>query len=59
MKTRPEMEAEKLGTTLEQIYSFIHNNKTAKNNCNALLASGVDFDEACVIAYMEVTMLEK
>lgn len=53
MKTRSEIEAEKLGTTLEQIYSFIHNNKTAKNSCNALLLSGVDFDEACVITYME------
>lgn len=53
MKTRPEIEVEKLGTTLEQIYSFIHNNETAKNNCNTLLLSGVDFDEACVITYME------
>jgi hypothetical protein len=53
MKTRSEIEAEKLGTTLEKIYSFIHNNETAKNNCNALLLSGVDFDEACVITYME------
>lgn len=54
MKTRPEIEAEKLGTTLKQIYSFIHNNEKAKNNCNALLVSGVDFDEACVMTYMEL-----
>lgn len=53
MKTRAEIEAEKLGVTMNDIYSVIQNNQTFKTKCNALLVSGVDFDEACVITYMD------
>ena len=50
--TRAEKKANELGVTMKEIYDFIRNNKEAKKDCNDLLNSGMDFDEASVLAYM-------
>ena len=50
--TRAELKAKELGVTIEEVYDFIRNHQEAKKDCNDLLASGMDFDEACVLAYM-------
>ena len=44
--------ANELGVTMKEVYDFIRNNKEAKKDCNDLLNSGMDFDEASVLAYM-------
>lgn len=50
--TRAEAKAKELGVTIEEVYDFIRNNPEAKKDCNDLLRSGMDFDEACVLSYM-------
>lgn len=50
--TRAEAKAKELGVTIEEIYEFIKNHHEAKKDCNDLLNSGMDFDEASVLAYM-------
>ena len=43
--------AKEMGVTMNEVYDFIKNHKEAKKDCNDLLASGMDFDEASVLAY--------
>lgn len=50
--TRAEQKAKELGVTIEQVYEFIKTHAEAKKDCNDLLASGMDFDEAAVLAYL-------
>ena len=50
--TRAEAKAKELGVTIEEVYEFIKNHYEAKKDCNDLLNSGMDFDEASVLAYM-------
>ena len=50
--TRAELKANELGITMNEVYEFIKNHAEAKKDCNDLLASGMDFDEASVLAYM-------
>ena len=49
--TRAEAKAKEMGVTMNEVYDFIKNHKEAKKDCNDLLASGMDFDEASVLAY--------
>lgn len=48
--TRAEAKAKEMGVSMNEVYDFIKNHK-AKKDCNDLLASGMDFDEASVLAY--------
>lgn len=50
--TRAEKKAQELGVTMEQVYDFIKTHKEAKKDANDLIESGMDFDEASVLAYM-------
>lgn len=50
--TRAEKKANELGVTMKEVYDFIRNHAEAKKDCNDLLNSGMDFDEASVLAYM-------
>lgn len=50
--TRAELKAKELGVTMNEVYEFIKNHPEAKKDCNDLLNSGMDFDEASVLAYM-------
>ncbi len=45
-------EAKELGVKMNEVYDFIRSNEEAKKDCNDLLNSGMDFDEASVLAYM-------
>lgn len=49
--TRAEAKAKEMGVTMNEVYDFIKNHKEAKKDCNDLLASEMDFDEASVLAY--------
>ena len=49
--TRLTAKAKEMGVTMNEVYDFIKNHKEAKKDCNDLLASGMDFDEASVLAY--------
>ncbi len=49
--TRAEQDAMKMGLTMKEIYEIIKNNPAMKNSCNEMLSDGMDFDEACVLAY--------
>ncbi len=49
--TRAEQNAMKMGLTMKDIYEAIKNNPEMKKNCNSMLHDGMDFDEACVLAY--------
>lgn len=50
--TRAEKKAQELGVTMEQVYDFIKTHQEAKKDTNDLIESGMDFDEASVLAYM-------
>lgn len=50
--TRAEAKAKELGVTINEVYEFIKSHVEAKKDVNDLLASGMDFDEACVLGYM-------
>ena len=49
--TRAEAKAKEMGVSMNEVYDFIKNHKEAKKDCNDLLAIGMDFDEASVLAY--------
>lgn len=49
--TRAEAKAKEMGVTMNEVYDFIKNHKEVKKDCIDLLASGMDFDEASVLAY--------
>lgn len=49
--TRAEAKAKEMGVSMNEVYDFIKNHKEAKKDYNDLLASGMDFDEASVLAY--------
>ena len=49
--TRADAKAKEMGVSMNEVYDFIKNHKEAKKDCNDLLASGMDFDEASVLAY--------
>lgn len=50
--SRAELKVKELGITMDDVYEFIKNHAEAKKDCNDLLNSGMDFDEASVLAYM-------
>ena len=50
--SRAKQKANELGVTMKEVYDFIRNHAEAKKDCNDLLESGMDFDEASVLAYM-------
>ena len=50
--SRAELKVKELGVTMNDVYEFIKDNAEAKKNFNDLLNSGMDFDEASVLAYM-------
>ena len=50
--TRAEKKTQELGVTMEDVYSFIKTHQEAKKDANDLIESGMDFDEASVLAYM-------
>ena len=50
--SRAELKAKELGVKMNEVYDFIRSNEEAKKDCNDLLNSGMDFDEASVLAYM-------
>lgn len=50
--TRAELKAKELGATMNEVYEFVKNHPEAKKDCNDLMITGMDFDEASVLAYM-------
>lgn len=46
-----KVKVKEMGVSMNEVYDFIKNHKEAKKDCNDLLASGMDFDEASVLAY--------
>ena len=54
--TRVAAKAKEMGVTMNEGYDFIKNHKEVKKDCNDLLASGMDFDEASVLAYSSLRL---